>query len=217
MSTRKSKGRPSAEKRRAATSLQATLDREEARRKVLLRKGVMVGAAALVIIAAAAAVVWGQAATGGGVAAPASAVEQSVAIVPSVVETAPPAAELTAPAEEPAAPAKVPAPAPAAVPDQAKPEKPVAAAPAVAKAQNFRIAIGVSGYSPDVIRASKDSSIKLTVDKGQGCAAGFLIPALNISSDNTGGPVTIDLGRVPAGTYQYSCGMEMVTGTLIVS
>ena len=81
--------------------------------------------------------------------------------------------------------------------------------------QRVRIAIGGSGFVPSVVTVSAARPVVLSVGRGQGCAAGFLIRKLGINKDNSGGPVSISLGRVAAGSYQFSCGMEMVTGTLI--
>lgn len=84
------------------------------------------------------------------------------------------------------------------------------------KPQRFRIAIGSQGYEPSIIRASASRPVILNVGQGEGCAAGFLIPKLRVERDNSVGPVAINLGRVRPGRYRFSCGMEMVTGTLIV-
>ena len=82
--------------------------------------------------------------------------------------------------------------------------------------QRVRIAIGASGYVPSVVTASSNSPVVLYVGRGQGCAAGFLIRKLGVNKDNSSGAVIVNLGRVAAGSYRFSCGMEMVTGTLIV-
>jgi hypothetical protein len=82
--------------------------------------------------------------------------------------------------------------------------------------QVLRIAIGSTGYEPGTVRASAGRPIVLTVGKGEGCAAGFLIPKLGVDKDNSRGPITVNLGTVPPGKYRFSCGMEMVSGTLIV-
>lgn len=58
--------------------------------------------------------------------------------------------------------------------------------------------------------------IKLTVGKGEGRAAGFIMPSLNISPDNSNRPVTTELPALKAGVYKFSCAMEMVEGRLIV-
>jgi len=113
-----------------------------------------------------------------------------------------------------------PAPAPAAkaalaVPQAIPAPKPVPK-PAAASSQHLRIAIGSSGYEPSQLTASTGSPITLTVGKGDGCAAGFLMPELGIDADNSQGAVTLKLGKLKAGTYRFGCAMEMVGGQLIV-
>ena len=58
--------------------------------------------------------------------------------------------------------------------------------------------------------------ITLVVGKGEGCAAGFLVPALGVNVDNSRGPVSIDVGILEPGTYTFSCGMGMIEGRLTV-
>lgn len=110
---------------------------------------------------------------------------------------------------------KKPRKKPAAKPQAAKAPapKPKPAAPAV---QRLTIGFGQYGYEPSSLTAKAGVPIKLTVARGEGCAAGFLIPSLNIAADNSGGPAVVDLGSLKPGTYRFSCGMEMVTGTLVV-
>ena len=194
--------------------LQAVIDQAEIRRGVLARRVVLVAAAVLVVAAAGVVLALGKPAVAD-VAAPLSPEPTSRAVAASVeVTEAVPSEEATVAgsgrATLPAIPEKPAAPKPVAKRGDAKVPK------ASATVQAFRIAIGVTGYRPSVINASASSPIVLSVQRGQGCAAGFLIPDLGVDEDNSGGPVSIRLGRVPAGTYQFSCGMEMVTGTLIV-
>lgn len=109
----------------------------------------------------------------------------------------------------PVTPPKTPEAVPATpIPAQVPPSPP--------EPQRISVAIGQSGYEPNVIVASVDEPIVMSVEQGEGCAAGFLIPVLGVSEDNSAGPVTIDLGIVAAGRYQFSCGMGMVTGELVV-
>lgn len=85
-----------------------------------------------------------------------------------------------------------------------------------ASGQRLSIEIGDAGYEPTVVRASSGSPITLTVGKGEGCAAGFVMPSLGISKDNSNGPVTFSLGELEPGTYRFACAMEMVEGQLVV-
>ena len=213
MSTPKSRRRRSTAKRDAVSELQATLELQEVRRKVLLRRALTALAAGLVILAAGVVLLKGNPAAAGRGALVSEAPVQLAAIASAPATEVPPVQETTLPAD---APNSLSAPEPAASTSAnrapSKP-KPVTATP---KTQNIKIDIGVTGYSPSTVTASAGSPISLTVEKGAGCAAGFLMPALKVAKDNTGGPVTIDLGRVPVGSYEFTCGMGMIDGTLIV-
>lgn len=214
MSTPKARKRQPTAKSNPASALQATLDREEARRKTRVRRALVVLAAGLVVIAAT-AVVRGNAAAADRAAQASVATEQVASVVPST-----PATEAQ-PADEPTAPTDAAITSPP-TPKQAEPDsaKQAPGTPKIATGpptkQNIRIGIGVTGYSPSTVTADAGSPIVLSVDRGEGCAAGFLMPSLDVAADNTAGPVSIDLGRVPAGSYQFTCGMEMIGGTLIV-
>lgn len=176
--------------------LQADLDQEEARRKRALRTALTV--VGLSLVAAVAVLALLQSNASAAVRAPDYPVEDGVG----------PATEAA-----PKAPATVPSMVPEAVPEVPTPAQ---TAPSPRATQRYSIAIGQSGYEPSAIVASADEPIVVSVEQGEGCAAGFLIPALGVSEDNSVGPVTVDLGIVAAGSYQFSCEMGMVTGELIV-
>lgn len=171
----------------AASRLQATLDYEEARRKRALRSALIVFGLSLVAVVAALVLLQRDA----WAAAPAPVYRVENEVSPA-----------SAAADAPKAVSEVPVPA--------------LTPPSPQEPQRYTIAIGQSGYEPGAIVASADQPIILSVGQGSGCAAGFLIPALGVSADNSAGPVTVDLGRVTAGSYQFSCGMGMVTGELVV-
>lgn len=208
--------RPSSRRYDPIASLQDALDAAEVQRRRMVRGGAALALAAVLVTGAgAAAMARGNPSSD---AASASVSQQPVSVAVadvSTAATAQPAAPKpeAQPASKPKATAvpKVTAPSPAKVtPKKATPK------PAASEPQKIRIAIGATGYSPSTVTASANRSLSLVVGKGEGCAAGFLIPELNVDKDNSTGSVTINLGKVPAGTYQFSCGMEMVTGTLVV-
>lgn len=137
---------------------------------------------------------------------------------PAPAETPPPPAE---PAPEPE-PGKEPVAEPADEQEKASADEPTTEAPAKetrkksGTVQRISIAIGYAGYEPTVARAKAGVPIKLTVGKGEGCAAGFLMPSLGVSLDNSGGPATTKLGALEAGEYPFFCGMQMIGGVLEV-
>jgi outer membrane biosynthesis protein TonB len=153
--------------------------------------------------------------------APATVV--AAAPAPAAVATPAPEAEVatvaraaneTQPPTPPPVSKPAPKPKPKPAPRPAQKPKPKSSTPT--SPQRFRIGIGTVGYDPDTIHASASRPIVLTVGKGQGCAAGFNMPELDIHKDNSKGDVTFSLGTVKPGTYHYTCSMGMVSGTLIV-
>lgn len=143
--------------------------------------------------------------------APAASVSVAASTAAAAATTS---ADQPAAAPEPVASTPKPAPKPKAKPKPA--EKPAANRTATPAVQRFSIAIGAGGYVPSSIRASSSAPIRLTVAKGEGCAAGFNIPELGIEADNSAGRVTLNLGKVEKGSYVYTCSMGMVSGTLVV-
>lgn len=83
--------------------------------------------------------------------------------------------------------------------------------------QRASIKIGSLGYEPATLELKAGAPIELTVAKGEGCAAGFALPELGVSADNTSGPATVKLGPLKPGTYTFTCGMAMVEGRLVIS
>lgn len=96
---------------------------------------------------------------------------------------------------------------------EAEPEKPTVPETTV---QRLELAIGAAGYEPSVLSAKAGVPIRLTVERGEGCAAGLLIPALGVQVDNSAADASVDLGALEAGDYRFTCGMEMVEGVLEV-
>jgi plastocyanin domain-containing protein len=69
---------------------------------------------------------------------------------------------------------------------------------------------------PSSVTVDAGRPVKITVAKGEGCAAGFYMPELGIEKDNSAGPVTFTLDPLDPGTYTYTCGMGMVSGSIVV-
>jgi hypothetical protein len=80
-----------------------------------------------------------------------------------------------------------------------------------------RIAVDASaGYNPNVIRATAGVPLEITFSQGSGCMAQVMSRDLSFFEDLTTGPKTIKLPALEAGEYGFSCGMEMVFGTIVV-
>jgi hypothetical protein len=73
-----------------------------------------------------------------------------------------------------------------------------------------------AGYNPNVIRATAGVPIEITFSQGSGCMAEVMSRDLGFFEDLTAGPKTIKLPALAAGEYGFSCGMEMVFGTIVV-
>jgi plastocyanin domain-containing protein len=92
-----------------------------------------------------------------------------------------------------------------------------AANPRSPAAQQISIGFGPNGYDPATVPAEAGRPIELTVDQGFGCAAGFFLPELDVFADNTAGPATVELEPLEPGTYSFTCGMQMLRGSLVVT
>ncbi len=72
------------------------------------------------------------------------------------------------------------------------------------------------GFDPNVIRAQAGIPIEITFSEGYGCMAQVMSRDFGFFEDLTTGSKTITLPALEAGEYSFSCGMEMVFGTIVV-
>lgn len=80
-----------------------------------------------------------------------------------------------------------------------------------------RIAVDAqSGFNPNVIRAKAGIPLEITFSEAYGCMAQVVSRDLGFFEDLTTGPKTIGLPALEAGEYAFSCGMEMVFGSIVV-
>jgi hypothetical protein len=75
-----------------------------------------------------------------------------------------------------------------------------------------------NGYDPDVIRLTAGVPAEITFSQASGCMAQVMSDDLDFYADLTGGPQTvhIEAAALQPGEYSFSCGMQMVFGTIIV-
>lgn len=73
-----------------------------------------------------------------------------------------------------------------------------------------------SGFAPNKIVAAVGVPLEITFSEGYGCMAEVQFPDFGVYEDLTNGGAVIDLPALDAGEYTFSCGMEMVFGTLLV-
>lgn len=71
-------------------------------------------------------------------------------------------------------------------------------------------------YDPTVIEAKADVPLEITFGQGQGCLAKVLVPAFSVNQDLTSGGAVVRLPAMQAGEYEFSCGMRMVFGKIVV-
>lgn len=95
---------------------------------------------------------------------------------------------------------------------------------AVATVQDGRqevvITARAGSYSPDEVRARAGIPTTLIVraDNARGCIRSFIIPDRSVDAVlPVTGDTRIDLGVLAPGSLDYSCGMGMYTGTIIVA
>ncbi len=81
-----------------------------------------------------------------------------------------------------------------------------------------RIAVDVSqgSFNPNAITAKSGVPIEIVFGQGSGCLAEVQFPQFGVLEDLTNGGATVTLPALEPGTYGFSCGMEMVFGTLVV-
>lgn len=81
-----------------------------------------------------------------------------------------------------------------------------------------RIAVDASSgrYVPDVIVLEAGVPAEIAFSQATGCLAIVEIPALGVRKDLTGGPVTVRIPALEPGEVDFSCGMRMVFGKIVV-
>lgn len=73
-----------------------------------------------------------------------------------------------------------------------------------------------SVYSPNVIKLKAGVPAEITFSQSSGCTAQVQSVDLGFAEDLSGGPKTVKLPALKAGTYAFSCGMNMVFGKIVV-
>jgi plastocyanin len=83
-----------------------------------------------------------------------------------------------------------------------------------------RITVDTSAgyYDPNIVRLTAGIPAEITFTQSGGCLAEVVSQDLDFYADLTGGEKTISLtaDQLQPGTYEFSCGMQMVFGTIIV-
>lgn len=80
-----------------------------------------------------------------------------------------------------------------------------------------RITVDTSnGYNPNVIKLKAGVPAEITFKQASGCMAQVMSEQLDFYEDLTTGDKTVKLDGLTAGTYDFSCGMQMVFGQIVV-
>jgi plastocyanin domain-containing protein len=97
-------------------------------------------------------------------------------------------------------------------------EQPTVEKRAVVEGGVQRITVDVSGgfFDPNVIRLKAGLPAEVTFTEGAGCLAQVMSDDLGFFEDLTRGGATVRLDALQPGRYQFSCGMRMVFGTIVV-
>ncbi len=82
--------------------------------------------------------------------------------------------------------------------------------------QRIDIDTSAGSYNPNIIKLKAGIPTEITFPQSGGCLAQVMSKDLNFFEDLTSGPKTLKLAALPAGTYEFSCGMQMVFGSIVV-
>ncbi len=82
--------------------------------------------------------------------------------------------------------------------------------------QKIAIDLSTGSYNPNIIKLKAGVPTEITFGASGGCTASVQSPDLGFNEDLTSGPKTVKLQGLAAGTYNFACGMNMVTGQIVV-
>ena len=82
--------------------------------------------------------------------------------------------------------------------------------------QRISVDLSKGFYDPTVIHAKAGVPLEITFGEGRGCLASVLIPDFGVNQDLTSGGAVAKLPAMAAGEHEFSCGMQMVYGKIVV-
>jgi plastocyanin len=88
--------------------------------------------------------------------------------------------------------------------------------PASETASRVTIAVAPNGYSPSRVTVPAGQSVQISLEKQGtlGCTSTFLIPKLSIQTDISRGNKIVTTIFPEPGSYRFTCGMGMYSGTI---
>ncbi|MBU4555649.1 MAG: cupredoxin domain-containing protein [Actinobacteria bacterium] len=82
--------------------------------------------------------------------------------------------------------------------------------------QKISIDMSSGSYNPNVIKLKAGVPTEITFGQSSGCTAEVVSSDLGFQEDLSSGPRVVKLQGLAAGTYNFACGMNMVTGQIVV-
>lgn len=82
--------------------------------------------------------------------------------------------------------------------------------------QRITVDTSSGSYNPNVIKLKAGVPAEITFGQAGGCLAQVVSEDLGFNEDLTTGDKTVKLPALTPGTYGFSCGMQMVFGTIVV-
>jgi len=82
--------------------------------------------------------------------------------------------------------------------------------------QRIDVDLSTGSYNPNTIVLKAGVPAEITFGQSSGCTAQVQSQDLGFFEDLTSGPKTVKLAALSAGEYEFSCGMQMVFGKIVV-
>ena len=82
--------------------------------------------------------------------------------------------------------------------------------------QRIDVDLSSGSYNPNVLILKAGVPSEITFGQSGGCTAQVMSQDLGFFEDLTAGPRTVKVGALEPGEYEFSCGMQMVFGKVVV-
>jgi len=81
--------------------------------------------------------------------------------------------------------------------------------------QTINVAV-TTVYAPNIVHLKAGVPAQITFSSAQGCTSQVQSQALGFAEDLSAGPKVVTIKNPTAGTYDFTCGMNMVHGKIVV-
>ena len=82
--------------------------------------------------------------------------------------------------------------------------------------QKISVDLSKGYYDPSTIELKAGTPAEITFGQGSGCMSQVQSQQLNFFEDLSSGAKTVKIAALQPGTYTFTCGMGMVSGTIVV-